>query len=312
MKVDEALDMIETVVNKEVEIPCYDADWIHDKHKQTGISETKMLSQDFGKLVTLYSTDSFRCKGQMATFGSHVLSVSDLKPTHVVRLNEKGKLIARYYPEKENDKVIGVNVYNNKIYIIQEKGITVIHTRTNSKDKNMFYQLQLHEDSKICVIDDSNILFTSPVEGSVYLYNIKDDTRDVMVNNLNYPTYLSTCVIGEGRVYLVTERDANLIKVYDSEWKLLNQIGDRDNKLNSPQATVISDMGTVLISDKHNYRISHFRLDGTFLSHVVDEYLYLHCFGAYQGLAYKYPYLWTSHSDGSSLECYKLKKADIQ
>ena len=310
LKVDEALDMIETVVNKEVEIPCYDEDWIHDKHEQIGISETKMLRKDFGKLVTLYSKDSIRCKGQIATFGNHVLSVTDLKPHHVVRLNEKGKLIARYYPEKENDKVIGVSVYKNKIYIVQEKGITVIPTRTNSKDKNMFYQLQLHKDSKICVIDDSNILFTSPEEGSVYLYNTKDNTRKVILNNLKYPTYLSTSVTGEGHVYLVTERDANLIKVYDNEWKLLNEIGDKDKEIKCTQATVITEMGTVLVCDGHNNRISHFRLDGTFLNHIVNEYYYR--LGAYQGLAYKYPYLWTSRSDGCWLECYKLKKADIQ
>ena len=240
----------------------------------------------------------------MATFGSHVLSVSVLKPSHVVRLNEKGNLIARYYPERENDQVIGVNVFNNKIYIVQEKGIAVIPTRTKSKDMNMFYQLQLHEESKICVIDDSNILFTSPVEGSVYLYNIKDNTRDVMVNNLKYPTYLSTSRIGEGRVYL--KRDANLIKVYDSEWKLLNQIGDRDIKLSSPQATVITEMGTVLVSDGNNCRISHFRLDGTFLSHVVG----LGCY--YSGaLAYRYPYLWISQIYGVWMKCFELGKHAI-
>ena len=311
LKVDEALDMIETVANKEVEIPCYDEDWIHDKHEQIGIRETKMLRKDLGRLVTLYPTDSIRCKGQMATFGNHVLSVSDLKPPHVVRLNEKGKLIARYYPEIENDQVIGVNVYDNKLYIVQEKGITVIHTRTNTNDMNMFYELQLHEDSKICVIDDSNILFTSPVEGSVYLYNIKDNTREVVVNNLKYPTYLDTSVTGEGRVYLVTERDDDFIKVYDSEWKLLNQIGDRDNKPKFPQDTVITDMGTVLVSDACNCRVSHFRLDGTFLSPVVGQYSIL-CSTSYQGLAYKYPYLWISRSDGSCLECYQLKKEDIQ
>ena len=310
LKVDEALDMIQAMVNKEVEIPCYDEDWINDQHEQSGIKETKVLTED-KKLVTLYSTDSIRCKGQMATFGNHVLSVSDLKPPHVVRINEKGKLIARYYPEKENDKVIGVTVYNYKIYIVQEKGITVIPTRTNSKDKNMFYQLQLHEESKICFIDDSNILFTSPEEGSVYFYNIEDDTRDVMVNNLKYPTYLSTCVTGEGRVYLVTERDDDFIKVYDSEWKLLNQIGDRDNKPKFPQDTVITDMGTVLVSDACNCRVSHFRLDGTFLSPVVGQYSIL-CSTSYQGLAYKYPYIWISRSDGSCLECYQLKKEDIQ
>ena len=311
LKVDEALDKIETVVNKEVEIPCYDEDWFNDKHEQFGIKETKLLRKE-KKLVSLRSSDSVRCKGQMAKFGNHVLSVSDLKPPHVVRLNEKGKLVARYYPEVQTDQVIGVNVLANKIYIVQEKGITVIHTRTNSEDMSTFYQLQFYEDSKICITDDSNILFTSPEEGSVYLYNIQDNTREVLLNNLNYPTYLSTSVTGEGRVYLVTERDANLIKVYDSEWKLLNQIGDSDNRLTLPQATVITDMGTVLVSDKqfNHYRISHFKLDGTFLSRIVNEY---YGFGASpQGLAYKYPYLRTSYYDGSRLICFELKKTEIK
>ena len=307
LKVDEALDMIETIINEEFEFPCYDVDLVSDKNEAGEISEMKMLRRQRG-IVTLESSGFIKCIGQMATFGSDALSVSALEPSHVVRLNEKGKLIARYYPEKETEQVIGVNVFKNKIYIVQEKGITVIHTKTNGKDKNMFYQLQLHKDSKICVIDDSNILFTSPIKGSVCLYNIKDNTREVMVNNLKYPTYLSTSLIGEGRVYLVTERDANLIKVYDSEWKLSNQIGDSDIRLKFPQATVITEMGTVLLCDQHNFRISHFRLDGELLGHVVD----LTSVGQSPlGLAYKYPYLWTSRYNGSWLKCFELVKAEI-
>ena len=306
LKFDETLDMVQNVVKIKIVIPSYDVDWISDKNESVEISETKMLKKE-KELVTLRSSDSISCEGQMATHGSHVLSVSHIKQSHVVRLNEKGKLIARYYPEIETDQVIGVNVYNNKIYIVQEKGITVIHTKTNSNDKNMFYQLHLHKDSKICVINDSYILFTSPTEGSVYLYNIKDNTREVMVNNLKYPTYLSTSVTGKGRVYLVTERDANLIKVYDSEWKLLNQIGDRDNKLSSPQATVITEMASVLVSDAYNWRVSQFRLDGTFLSHVV--FFYGYCSG---GLAYSFPYVWTSHLNGNWMKCFELRKIDLQ
>ena len=310
VKVYEALKSIETILNKKIEIPTYmfDVNWMNDQRDPEASTEIKELSVR-KYLVTLKSSDSIRCKGQMATFGSHVLSVTDLKPSHVIRLNEKGKLIARYYPEKENDQVIGVNVYNNKIYTVQEKGITVFHTGTNCKDKNMFYQLQLHKDSKICVIDDSNILFTSPTEGSVFLYNIKDNTRDVMVNNLKYPTYLSTAKISEGRVYLVTERDANLIKIYGSEWKLLNQIGDQDSKLRLPQATVITEMDTILVCDEDNHRISHFRLDGTLLGHVVDSNSVKY---HPHGLAYKYPYLWTSRYNGAWLKCFELVKTEIQ
>ena len=305
LKVKENLAMIDTIRNKEVEIPSFSVECISDYHEPIEIRETKKLVWDT-TTVKLRLPGSVRCKGQMAAFGNHVLSVSDLKPSHVVRLNEKGKLIARYYPEQEHIQVIGVNVFNNKIYIVQEVGITVIPTRTNGKDKNMFYQLQLHKDSKICVIDDSNILFTSPEEGSIYLYNIKDDTREVMVNNLQYPTYLSTSVTGEGRVYLVTERDANLIKVYDSEWKLLNQIGDNNDEFNSPQATIITDMGTVLVCEEN---ISHFRLDGTLISRVVTWKNIDFC--SEPGLAYKHPYLWTSRSDVDSIWFVELKKTEI-
>ena len=304
LKVKENLDMIETILDKKIRIPSFQVDLISDKHEPVEIRETKMLFMGSKSIVKLRLPDSIRCKGQMATFGSHALSVSDLRPSHVVRFNEKGKLIAKYYPEIEADQVIGVNVFNNKIYIVQEKGITVIHTRTNGKDKNMFYQLQLHKDSKICVIDDSNMLFTSPVEGSVYLYNIKDNTTEVMVNNLNYPTYLSTSRIGEGRVYLVTERNDNLIKVYDNEWKLLNKIGDKDHEFNCPQATVITEMGTVLVCQE---KISHFRLDGTFLSHVLQFKNLSFCLEP--GLAYKYPHLWASRTD--SVWFAELKKKKI-
>ena len=93
-----------------------------------------------------------------------------------------------------------------------------------------------------------------------------------------------------------------MIKVFNSDFKLQHCIGDQDNKFNLPQSTVITEMGTVLVCD--NNRISHFKLDGTFLNHTVGGVT-----GYFpRGLAYIYPYLWTSHYYGNWLKCYKLKK----
>ena len=61
LKVEEALDLIETVVNKEVEFPYNGEYWINNRQEPAGIGETRKLRRK-ETLVTLKSSDSVRYK----------------------------------------------------------------------------------------------------------------------------------------------------------------------------------------------------------------------------------------------------------
>ena len=296
---EQALDLIETKLSFD-NVSAVEGTCLKQGPKEGEIQKLSVQRL----LATVEESPTFECKGQMALISKHALSVSVLDPPHVVRIDEQGQVVRKYMGEKQGGQVVGVNAFEHKIYIAQERGITVL-AEQDANDKHEFYQLQLHEASKICVVDNANILFSYPPTGSVNVYNTDLDVTQVILEGLNYPTYITTAITKSGRVFLITEQTANMIKVFNSDFKLQNNIGGQDSKFKLPQSTVITDMGTVLVCDEEHYRISHFKLDGTFLNNIekgVSPY-YPH------GLAYIYPYLWTSKYNGEWLKCYELRKS---
>ena len=299
-KADQTLDMIGAKISDDIQIPALEE---KQSRKRTREEEIKMLSVQ--KLIaTVNQSSTFKCVGQMAIIGKHALSVTDFDPPHVIRIDEQGQVVSKYMAEKQGGKVIGVNVFDNQIYIVQMKGITLLKPEKDGNDENVFYQLQLHGDSKICVVDHTNILFSDPLKGSIHLYNTDLDVTEVLLEGLDHPIYISTTLTNNGRLFLFTERSASKIKVFNENFKLQNTIGD--GRLHYPQSTVITEMNTLLVCDESNRRISHYMLDGTFLSHAVSEVQLCKC--SPRGLAYNYPNLWTSRYNGSWLKCFELKK----
>ena len=299
-KAEQILDMIETKILEDNKIPA-----LEEQQSRKGIREEEIKILSVQKLIaTVNQSSTFRCIGQMAVIGKHALTVTDLDPPHVIRIDEQGQVVSKYMAEEQGGIVIGVNVFESQIYIVQMRGITLLKPEEDGNDKNVFYQLQLHKHSKICVVDHTNILFSDPPKGSINLYNTDLDVTEVLLEGLNYPTYISTTLTNNGRLFLITEQNANLIKVFNEDFKLQNRVGD--GKLKYPQSTVITEMNTVLVSDENNQRISHYMLDSTFLSHVVSKVQLGEC--SPRGLAYSFPNLWTSQYNGHWLKCFELKK----
>ena len=180
----QALDVIETRLSGNIQISTLDG-----KHstKLAKEEETQMLSVK-KLLTTINESPTFKCIGQMALFGKHALSVTNLLPPHVIRIDEQGQVVNRYMAEEQAGQVIGVNVFDNQIYIVQMKGITVLRPEDDGNDKLVSYRFQLNKDSKICVVDHTYITFSKPLEGSINLYNTELDVTEVLLEGLKYPT----------------------------------------------------------------------------------------------------------------------------
>ena len=112
----------------------------------------------------------------------------------------------------------------------------------------------------------------------------------------------------EGYKYIISEEAAHCIKVYNSSWEPLHSFGTKgtgDGQFHSPMATAMTDMGTILVADQGNDRISHFTIDGQFLSHVATEDDGI---VAPIGLCYKHPYLWVTRSAARNVKCLEITK----
>ena len=255
-------------------------------------------------LFTQNKSDKFNCGSQISFVGSDVLLINNVNPQHVIRLNKKGEQMARYYPLMKDEEVRGVVVFENYIYIAQKKSITRV---SQFDDDKVLYNPDIDEDiNKILVEDQSSILISTGYyneNGKIYRFDIDKKNTAMLTQNLNCPTYINKTDQQGSVKYIVTEYGPDLIKVYDQKWNLLSVIGkhgSNDGELNCPYSTAITELG-ILVADCYNQRVSHFTLEGEFLSHVITKQNGL---SYARGIAYRFPYLWVCGS--GCVKCYEL------
>ena len=281
------------------------------------VGKTLVLSK---LLLTVNQSDETNCGRQIAFIGFDVVLVSYNKPAHVTRLNPQGQVVGRYYAKEEDQDVYGLAVYKDKVYIVQEKTITVIsHTdgqetavyrpQINDMDMDIDMDMDMDIDMDKVLVKGSNTIFISDDKspGCIYKYDAKLNKTEVMVRNLIRPTYLSLMSTQQGERYVVTEYADFMIKIYDSKWNLIQKFGgwgNQDGKLSYAYSTAVTETG-ILVAQSKNNRISHFTKEGTFISHLITKQD-LDVKGQPRGIAYKYPYLWVCSSK-AYVKCFEVK-----
>ena len=252
------------------------------------------------ELLNIPESDIIKCVEQIACAGEHVILISALKPPHVIRLDETGKIVAKYYPKYEDEAVYGVNVYLNNIYIVQNSGITIISMYPKCL---RFIAVKIKHSGKIGIISLSELIVTDPEDGTVSVYNTRSNKSEIVVQGLNNPQYVSTARTRRGMFYIITERANITVKIYDNDWNLYSSITGIDY----PGQTAVTDMETLLVAEEGDFRIhriSHYTLEGALLSYIVETIQYP------KGLAYQYPYMWSCDYKGRWIKCHKLMKKD--
>ena len=257
-------------------------------------------------LLDIPVSDEINCKWQIAFIGDDVLMLTCTSPQHVIRLNERGGVVAQYYPEMKGEGVNGVSVYDNMIYLVQDKAITVISQR--HRMETAVYKPDVPNINKILVVDRSTIFISDYKNpGKVYKYNTESNQTEVVVKDLNKPYYMSMMYTLQGPRYIVTEFNKHSINIYDQTWNFLNMIGGSrgsgEGEFDRPYATAVTESG-LLVADCSNSRISHYSLEGQFLGHVITRQDGLDY--KPRGIAYRYPYLLVC-GYGHPVKCYQVK-----
>ena len=306
-KADQCLVDMKKVVESEYTLPPLLKDYSPGESVQLAPAVNKLMNLKVNKtLLTIEKSDQINGKWDIAFIGNDLLLPTVNKPYHVIRLDMKGRVVARYYPQDINKQVNTVFVYENEIYMTQSNAIAV----TNHK-QNIIYKLDIEFIWGILVKDKSTI-FISQVKnpGNIYKYDTTHGRTAVVVEGLKCPSYMSSVYTKDGYQYMISEEDGHCITVYNSSWELLYSFGnegtgDGQFKGYSPMATTVSDMGTILVADLGNDRISHFTIDGQFLSNVATK---KDGIVAPIGLCYKHPYLYVTRSEARNVKCLEITK----
>ena len=157
-------------------------------------------------------------------------------------------------------------------------------------------------------IDDDQVLLVDFNKGEVMTYNMKTRNKHVVIDKLRVPTSVDKAVTDQGVFYIVNERGAHTVHVYNDRWRLVTSIGgygDSDGRLNNPYTARVLPDNTVIVTDFYNNRISRFTIQGDFINHVIKQSDGIR---NPTRLAVQYPYVWAKYGEypDHNIKCYQI------
>ena len=235
--------------------------------------------------------------GQAAAFNPDSLTVMRVAP---------GLSIASLYTA--SDLIGGLQVQGSDLFVLYKNG-TVVQVQLKDglilKVHNTgISSLRNYASHHTDLCDFNNvILLVSFRAGQVYSYNFTSQTKQVNVAGINAPTSVAPACINGSAVYVVSERYAQKILVYNATWSLIESFGggrgSDDGQFDYPVSAVISYEGYIYVSDTFNSRVSMFTLDGQFVKHIIIyDVPYYERKENSACLSVRGKYLWVTTSDG--------------
>ena len=142
------------------------------------------------KLLThIQESDDINCNYDSAFIGSDILFPTNNQPYHVIRLSKEGEVVDRYYPKETQKKGLGVDVYDNNIYMLQCNRLTVI---THREENNITYNIYRNNMSAVLVKDKTTVFVSQEqLSEAIFKYDTVNRTTETMVEGLNKPTFMS-------------------------------------------------------------------------------------------------------------------------
>ena len=198
---------------------------------------------------------------------SNEIFVSDMNDNRIVVFNENGEFIRSFgknslsHPNgvlcDNTGRIFVTSRTDNKILVFGQNG-EYISTFHNGNSLSKPRGISFDADGNLIVCDTGNkcVRFFSP-EGNIF--------KTIGACRLRMPF---NCVCYKGKVF-VSDRDAHLIKVYNSNGRFLYEFGTHgtgDGELNRPTGLAVDKMGHLLVCCSDNHRVQVFTLDGKFVA----------------------------------------------
>ena len=193
-----------------------------------------------------------------------------LKNDTVVRVNKQGVIVNNLYT---GSYIRGLVVQGSHLFVLHFNG-SIVQMKPDDGHILKVYNTGIsglqnygshHTD--LCDIDLDILPLASFSLGNVYTYNISSQTLKLRVNNLNYPTSVTHGCVDGSVVYVVSERDASRIQVFNETWSLVSSFGVI--QLHQPHSAVLYSQGYIFVTNALNYCVSMFTSDGQFVKNII-------------------------------------------
>ena len=198
---------------------------------------------------------------------SNEIFLSDICNQRIVVFNENGEFIRSFGQNTlkcpngvvfdNTGRIFVGNRDDNKILVFGQNG-EYISTFHNGSSLSEPRGISFDADGNLIVCDAGNkcVRFFSP-EGNIF--------KTIGAGRLRMPF---NCVCHEGKLF-VSDRDAHLIKVYNSNGRFLYEFGTcgtGDGELSYPTGLAVDKMGHLLVCSLRNHRVQVFTLYGKFVA----------------------------------------------
>ena len=154
---------------------------------------------------------------------------SDNKSNRFVVFNKERTVKRCFEGQKEHGEVRCVDVYKNQLYLAQEKQITCITNFDTEMETKVTFLPDIESLCRMAVANDKILVCTDYNKGEVYEYNTEDDTKKIVLQGLEYPTYISVDHTPDGARYILTlgvsaNRPNGSVEIYNESWLLVKTI----------------------------------------------------------------------------------------
>ena len=198
---------------------------------------------------------------------SNEIFSSDMRNQRIVVFNENGEFIRSFGQNTlkcpngvvfdNKGRIFVGNRDDNKILVFGQNG-EYISTFHNGSSLSEPRGISFDAAGNLIVCDAGNkcVRFFSP-DGSIF--------KTIGSGRLCMPI---DCVCHNSKVF-VSDREANLIKVYNNNGRFLYEFGTYgtgDGELNHPTGLAVDKMGHLLVCSLDNHRVQVFTLDGKFVA----------------------------------------------
>ena len=227
------------------------------------------------------------------------------KNNTVVRVNKQGVIVNNLYTGS-GSYIRGLLVQGSHLFVLHYNG-TIVQVQLDGHILNVYNtgisilrNFGSH-NTDLCDIDQNILLLVSGSLGNVYTYNISSQTLKLHVKSLNGPTSVTHGCVDGSVVYVVCERSADKVHVYNASWSLITSFGEygtSNGQLYRPRSAVMSD-GYFIVADYWNYRVSIFTSDGQFVKHIITyDVPYYEGQDYPRSLSVRGKYLWVVTNNG--------------
>ena len=204
----------------------------------------------------------------VADYDGHCVFVFNKEGKCLEQFGEKGKHPGQFTNPVDvsylNDKEILIaDQFNNRIQHINIQTEVVVKTFGKKGEGKGDFETPL----SVCVDDTERIVVTEYDNNRVQVMSKEGEALFTIGDS--GPEKLSTpySCIPYKNIFLVTERDNHVIKVFDASNTFLYKFGKKGNQegqFNSPRGMCLDGSKNLLVCDSDNNRVQRFSLDGRF------------------------------------------------